>query len=91
MDQCAGKWGRISSVGRLGEGEGEGEGGAAGGAAAFGKTLVKCVVPLREMVGYSTALRSQTRGEGSFSMTFAEYAPVGEALQRKILKNPALL
>ena len=30
-------------------------------------------VPLREMVGYSTSLRSLTSGEGSFSMQFIQY------------------
>ena len=33
-------------------------------------------VPLRELVGYSTSLRSLTAGEGTFSMEFDSYSPV---------------
>ena len=42
------------------------------------------------MMGYSTVLRSSTKGEGSFSMELAEYHHVGEALQAKMLKSPML-
>ena len=55
---------------------------------ASSKVLIRCDVPLREMVGYSTAIRSRTAGEGGFSMEFSRYAPVGPQLQRSLLDNP---
>ena len=55
------------------------------------KSIVRALVPLREMVGFSTPLRSRTAGEGSFAMEFVEYAPVGPALQKAAMANPALL
>ena len=36
--------------------------------------LVLAQVPLATMLGYATALRSMTRGEGSFSMEFEQYS-----------------
>ena len=38
--------------------------------------------------GYSTALRSKTGGEGSFSMEFHSYQPVGPLEQQQLLSNP---
>lgn len=48
---------------------------------------VKAVVPLSEMFGYATALRSTTSGRGSFSMEFAHYAPVPGSVAEKVLKS----
>lgn len=56
-----------------------------------GKTVIKALVPLKEMVGYATSLRSRTSGEGSFSMEFSKYESVGEALQAKLVANPTLI
>jgi elongation factor G len=58
------------------------------GGSVAGKALVRADVPLKSMVGYSTALRSKTAGEGSFSMEFAQYAPVPAAVQRAIVADP---
>jgi elongation factor G len=44
-------------------------------------------VPLAEMFGYATELRSATKGRGVFSMEFERYAPVSEAVMKKILGN----
>ena len=63
-------------------------GGGGGGGPA--RVAVRADVPLREMVGYSTALRSRTSGEGSFAMEFARYEPVGAQLQAALCKDPAL-
>jgi len=43
-------------------------------------------VPLSEMFGYATNLRSLTSGRGSFSMEFHSYAKVSPAIAEKILK-----
>jgi elongation factor G len=41
-------------------------------------------VPLAEMFGYATELRSATKGRGVFTMEFDHYAPVSEAVMKKI-------
>ncbi|MCS7011315.1 MAG: elongation factor G, partial [Anaerolineales bacterium] len=46
---------------------------------------IRAVVPLGEMFGYATELRSVTQGRGVFSMEFDHYAPVPEAVMRQIL------
>ncbi len=47
---------------------------------------VNAMVPLGEMFGYATELRSATQGRGVFSMEFDHYAPVSEAVAQDILK-----
>ena len=42
-------------------------------------------VPLAEMFGYATELRSATKGRGVFTMEFEHYAPVSEAVMKKIV------
>ncbi len=46
---------------------------------------ILATVPLGEMFGYATELRSVTQGRGVFSMEFDHYAPVPEAVMRQIL------
>lgn len=46
---------------------------------------VLATVPLGEMFGYATELRSATQGRGVFSMEFDHYAPVPESVMRQIL------
>ena len=46
---------------------------------------VRAMVPMAEMFGYATDLRSGTQGRGVFSMEFDHYAPVSEAVARRIL------
>lgn len=48
---------------------------------------IKAVVPLSEMFGYATALRSTTSGRGNFSMEFARYSPVPTSVAEKVLKG----
>jgi elongation factor G len=50
---------------------------------------VRSLVPLAEMFGYATSLRSATQGRGVFSMEFDHYSPVSESVAQKIL-NPKL-
>jgi len=45
----------------------------------------RALVPLAEMFGYATELRSATQGRGVFSMEFDHYAPVSESVTQKIL------
>lgn len=47
---------------------------------------VRCHVPLAEMFGYATDLRSSTQGRGVFTMEFDHYAPVSESVAEKVLK-----
>lgn len=47
---------------------------------------VKAMMPLGEMFGYATVLRSGTQGRGVFSMEFDHYAPVAEAVAKEIIK-----
>ncbi len=48
---------------------------------------IKANVPLAEMFGYATTLRSMTQGRGTFSMEFKHYAPVTEAIAENIIKG----
>ena len=49
--------------------------------------IVKAHVPLAEMFGYATDLRSSTQGRGNFSMFFEKYEPVPKSIQEKVLNN----
>lgn len=48
---------------------------------------VRAMVPLAEMSGYATELRSVTQGRGVFSMEFDHYAPVSASVAEKILNK----
>ena len=50
-----------------------------------GGKLVKAFVPLAEMFGYSTDLRSSTQGRGNYSMFFEKYEQVPKSVQEKII------
>ena len=50
-----------------------------------GGKLVKAYVPLSEMFGYSTDLRSRTQGRGNYSMFFERYEQVPKSVQEKII------
>lgn len=50
-------------------------------------SVVNAKVPLAEMFGYSTDLRSQTQGRAVYSMEFAEYAPVPANVEKEILEE----
>jgi elongation factor G len=47
---------------------------------------IRANVPLGEMFGYATELRSATQGRGVFSMEFDHYAPVAQSVAQEILK-----
>ena len=52
-----------------------------------GGKIVRAFVPLSEMFGYSTDLRSRTQGRGNYSMFFEKYEPVPKNVQEKVLSN----
>ncbi len=47
---------------------------------------VRALVPLAEMFGYATQLRSATQGRGVFSMEFDHYAPIPQSVAEEILQ-----
>ena len=52
-----------------------------------GGKMVRGYVPLAEMFGYSTDLRSKTQGRGNYSMFFEKYEPVPKSVQEKVLSS----
>ena len=50
-----------------------------------GGKIVRGYVPLAEMFGYSTDLRSKTQGRGNYSMFFEKYEQVPKSIQEKVL------
>jgi len=58
------------------------------GMEARGNTqMVNAMVPLSEMFGYATTLRSATQGRGTFTMTFDHYEAVPKSVQAEIIKK----
>jgi elongation factor G len=49
--------------------------------------IIKSMVPLSEMFGYATELRSRTQGRGSFTMHFGKYEEVPAALAEEIISR----
>ena len=52
-------------------------------------TVIRAEIPLSEMFGYATDLRSFTQGRGSYSMQFDHYAEVPKSIAEKIAKKVA--
>jgi elongation factor G len=50
-----------------------------------GAQVITADVPLREMFGYATDLRSKTQGRGTFSMQFSRYEPVPKQIAEEII------
>jgi elongation factor G len=49
--------------------------------------VVRAEIPLAELFGYTTDLRSMTQGRASASMEFSHYAPVPPQLERELTKR----
>ena len=52
-----------------------------------GGKIVRAFVPLAEMFGYSTELRSSTQGRGNYSMFFEKYQQCPKNVQDKVLAS----
>ena len=52
-----------------------------------GGKMIRGYVPLAEMFGYATDLRSRTQGRGNYSMFFEKYEPVPKSVQEKVLSS----
>ena len=50
-------------------------------------TSIQAEVPLSEMFGYSTELRSLTQGKAEFTMEFAKYSPVPKSVSEELMKK----
>jgi elongation factor G len=51
----------------------------------IGGQTVNAIVPMAEMFGYATSLRSLTQGRGTFTMEFDHYEPVPEEVAERIV------
>ncbi len=49
--------------------------------------IIKAMVPLSEMFGYATELRSRTQGRGSFTMHFGRYEEVPASVAEEIVSR----
>ena len=56
-----------------------------------GAQHVKAFVPLSEMFGYATSLRSNTQGRANYSMQFDHYDPVPNSILDKVIGNLSLI
>ncbi len=54
-----------------------------------GMTITEADVPLAEMFGYATTLRSATQGKADFTMEFSRYTPVPESLEAELVEKAA--
>ena len=52
-----------------------------------GAKVLNAMVPLAEMFGYATTLRSSTQGRGTFTMVFDHYAATPKSIQEEIIKS----
>ncbi|RKX86672.1 MAG: elongation factor G [Spirochaetes bacterium] len=53
----------------------------------YGGKVAKALVPLRMMFGYTTVLRSMTKGRATHTMQFSHYQPVPKSIQEEIVKK----
>ena len=55
--------------------------------ARLGSTIIQCKVPLSEMFGYSTDLRSMTQGRATYSMHFSHYEEAPKAVSEEVISK----
>jgi elongation factor G len=49
--------------------------------------IINAMIPLGEMFGYATALRSQTQGRATFTMEFDHYEPAPTNIAEAVMKK----
>ena len=54
-----------------------------------GLCRIEAEVPLAEMFGYSTVIRSATQGKAEFTMEFSQYKKVPESVSEELIKKYA--
>lgn len=54
-----------------------------------GAKIIDCEIPLSEMFGYATDLRSRTQGRGTYTMQFSHYSEVPKSVSEKIIGDRA--
>ena len=54
-----------------------------------GAKIIDCEIPLSEMFGYATDLRSRTQGRGQYTMQFSHYSEVPKSVSEKIIGDKA--
>ena len=52
---------------------------------ATGVSFVTAILPLANMFGYATDLRSSTQGRGTYTMQFSHYAPASREVKQRLL------
>ena len=52
-----------------------------------GLTITEAEVPLSEMFGYATILRSATQGKADFTMEFSRYVPLPDAIEQELIEK----
>jgi elongation factor G len=57
--------------------------------AQAGAQVIRAFVPLSEMFGYATVLRSRTQGRGNYSMVFDHYEEVPKNIQEQVIGERA--
>jgi elongation factor G len=55
--------------------------------ARAGVQVIRSNVPLSEMFGYATELRSRTQGRGTYSMQFVHYEEVPKSIQEAVVSG----
>jgi elongation factor G len=53
----------------------------------LGSTIIQCKVPLSEMFGYSTDLRSMTQGRATYSMHFSHYEEAPKTVSEEVISK----
>jgi len=61
--------------------------GARSGESRAGTEIINVLVPLAEMFGYATDIRSRTQGRGSFTMHFSRYEEVPKSVAEEIVSK----
>ena len=54
-----------------------------------GAQVIRAFVPLSEMFGYATTLRSRTQGRGTYAMVFDHYEEVPKSIQEEVAGKKA--